>query len=263
MGLITVGGLGFMVWFELRQFLHDKFHGRKYLRLRNLSVHTRIVLHASLVLFLCGTGLFMILEWNNSGTIGNMGIGSKLLVSAFQSVTLRTAGFATAAIGNCTRAMLLCMCLFMVIGGSPGGTAGGFKTTTAVIVAAGIRHTLKDDHEDPHIFRKKISYALQQRAFSLVFLYAGFLFAGLVLLLISDGGHADALALLFEECSAIATVGLTTGITAAVSVPGRIILIILMYIGRIGPYVLVSILRRREEGQRSRLHYPSADIMIG
>lgn len=263
MGLITVGGLGFMVWFELYDFLARKRKGERYLRFAHLSVHARIVLKSSLYLFLSGTLFFLILEWNNPGTIGNEAFGYKLLISAFQSVTLRTAGFATVAMGKCTKAAILTMCFFMIIGGSPGGTAGGLKTTTAVIVASGILHTLKDDQEQPHLMHRSISRQLLFKAASLVFLYLGFLLLGLVLLLITDGSHAETSALIFEECSAIATVGLTAGITGTLSVPGRIILMVLMYTGRIGPFVIISIFGRSEEGKRSHLKYPPCDIMIG
>lgn len=263
MGLITVGGLGFVVWFELHDFLERRHKGEKYLRFEHLSVHARIVLKASLCLFLSGTLIFLILEWNNPLTIGEESFAYKLLIAAFQSVTLRTAGFATVAMGKCTKASILAMCFFMIIGGSPGGTAGGLKTTTAVIVASGIRHTLRDDQEQPHLLKRSITRDLLFKASSLVFLYLGFLFLGLVLLLITDGSHVETSALIFEEVSAIATVGLTAGITGTMSVAGRIILMILMYIGRIGPFVFISIFGRSEEGKRSHLKYPPCDIMIG
>ena len=110
---------------------------------------------------------------------------------------------------------------------------------------------------------RSISRQLLFKAASLVFLYLGFLLLGLVLLLITDGSHAETSALIFEECSAIATVGLTAGITGTLSVPGRIILMVLMYTGRIGPFVIISIFGRSEEGKRSHLKYPPCDIMIG
>lgn len=263
MMLIIVGGLGFMVWFELHDNLwtrlREKYIFKRYWKLT--SVHVKTVLVSTMWLLFTGTVLFYLCEVNNMRTIGTMDGARAILVSMFQSVTLRTAGFATVTIGYCTRPMLLIMCVFMLIGGSPGGTAGGMKTTTAVVLYKSAMNTIKNARNDAVIRKHIISPEMLKQAFMLLSLYLATVFTA-ILLLTAFEPRTDVLSLVFEAVSAIATVGISAGITASLSVPGKVIIILLMYIGRLGPLGIVQAFQK-EKAIRNHVEYPKAHIIIG
>jgi len=262
MALITVGGLGFMVWMDLSHCLLQKNEAGTRRKLwSRLLVHSRIVIRTSAILFISGTVLFLISEFSNPETIGSMPLSSKLLVSAFQSVTLRTAGFATVRIGSCYQASLLIMCVYMLIGGSPGGTAGGMKTTTAAVLLSTIWAAMHG-RRIGCLAHRQLQPTDVLRALVICSLYLGFLLLATILLLVTDP-ECTMLQLLFEASSAIGTVGLTAGITAGLSAMGKIIIILLMYIGRVGPLAIVEVFQRRHESIRHSVEYPPAEIMIG
>lgn len=261
--LIITGGLGFVVWFELYDLLKSSFRKTDVLtrKRKKLSVHAVVVLRATLFLLVSGTVLFFLMEVSNPGTIRNEDGAVRLLVSLFQSVTLRTAGFATVNIGSCTRPMLLIMCVYMLIGGSPGGTAGGMKTTTAAVLFRSAANTLDNRHEDAVIRYRRVSPKLLKQAFVILFLYVVMLFLAVVLLTIAEPA-IELLPLLFEAVSAIATVGISTGITSSLNIAGKIIIMVLMFIGRLGP---LSIYLAFHNTQNSNNHvaYPDAAVIIG
>ncbi len=262
MALIITGGLGFMVWFELSEVTRSRLGQGDLFRTRYkyLSVHARVVLRTTAILLTAGTVLFLALEFRNPMLAGMSG-AEKILVSMFQSVTLRTAGFSTVVIGRCTRPTLLIMCIFMLIGGSPGGTAGGMKTTTAAVLYKTTVNALDQKHKDAVIGHRTISASLLKHAFMVLSLYISIIFVMLLILTISEP-ETPLLNLMFEVFSAIATVGISTGITAMLSVPGRIVIMILMFIGRLGPLSLYAAFHKPPK-IKNHVTYPDAEIIIG
>ncbi len=262
MGLIITGGLGFVVWFELYDLLISRFRKGSVMKKRHryLSEHASVVLQATGILLVSGALLFALLESGN-GTLKNMDGPERVLVSMFQSVTLRTAGFSTVVIGQCTRPMLLIMCFYMLVGGSPGGTAGGIKTTTAAILFKTAVNSLNQKHQDALIRHRKISPSLMKHAFMVATLYFAIIFFATLVLTVSEPA-ASLIALVFEAFSAIATVGISTGITPLLSVIGKAVIMLLMFIGRLGPLSLYTAFHK-EQKIRNHVEYPDANIIIG
>ena len=263
MFLIITGGLGFMVWFELYDLAAHRLrrHNGIHKPHRYLSEHAVVVLHTTVILLLSGSILVALMESSNSGTLGHLDSAEKFLACLFQSVTLRTAGFSTILIGQCRRPMLLVMCVYMLIGGSPGGTAGGIKTTTAAVLFKTALNTLNQKHSDAVIRHRRISPSLMKHAFMIVTLYFSIIFTMILILTMSEP-NASLIAIIFEAFSAIATVGLSTGLTPLLSVLGRIIIMLLMFIGRIGPLSLYMAFHA-EQKISSHVAYPDANIIIG
>ncbi|MBR3359166.1 MAG: TrkH family potassium uptake protein [Solobacterium sp.] len=263
MTLIIFGGLGFVVWFEISDRIRTRVIKKKGLLSirKRLSIHAGTVLKMTLALIFSGAVLFWIFESTNTGTIGSMTVAEKIMAAMFQSVTLRTAGFSTVNIGACTRPVLIIMCMYMLIGGSPGGTAGGMKTTTAAVLYVSAVNTLRNRQEEAVIKHRSISYDLLKQAFVILFLYVFFLFGAVIILCISEPG-IDFLALVFEAFSAIGTVGISTGITGDLSVIGQLVIMSMMFVGRLGPLSVYTAFHK-EKKLTNRIRYPDVDILIG
>ena len=248
MFLIIIGGLGFTVWVDIangiRKKIKEKLSCKKMIK--ELTLHTKIVVIITLILLISGTIFIYFLEYNNITTMARDSVGGKLLKSAFQSTTLRTAGFATINQNEMTTVSKLISICYMFIGGSPGSTAGGIKTVTSLIVVMLVITCIKD-REKLHIFKKNIPESIVRRAIA-VFAISIFIviFATIALLLsetfVKDNLISADLAslytisfmdVIFEVVSAFATVGLTLGITPSLSFIGKIIIILLMFIGRL------------------------------
>ena len=261
--LITTGGLGFVVWFELTDLFRSRKDRGSLLRRRHryLSEHATAVLWTSLILVVTGLFFFLVNELHNPGTLDGMSPAQKLLVSLFQSVTLRTAGFSTIRIGACTRPVLLIMCIYMIIGGSPGGTAGGIKTTTAAVLYKSTVNTLNRKHGDAVIRHRRVSSSVLKQAYMITTLYMAIIFVMTVILTITEP-ETDLLSLLFEVFSAIATVGISAGITSSLSVTGKAVIMILMFIGRLGPLSIYTAFHK-EVRTSGHVRYPDANIIIG
>ncbi len=247
--LITLGGLGFFVW-------EDILRSRRF---RRMSVHTRLVLVISALLTLGGTAAFAGMEWNNPDTLGSLSTGEKLLAALFQSVTTRTAGFYTIPQRSLTGASKAVTDLLMFIGGSSGSTAGGVKTVTigvlllSVLAAARGRSRVTVFHRT--ISTQQISNAVA--VVTMVFLLA---FASGIYLSVSNG--LDFMDSLYETISAIATVGLSTGVTAGLNVSSQIILILLMFFGRVG-IMTVSLGFLLSNQAEERYRYAETKVLIG
>ena len=249
MALIVIGGLGFAVWGDVRK-------NRKFSR---MSVYTRLVLSISCGLIFGGAALIALLEWNNPGTIGGLSVGGKLLASLFQSVTLRTAGFASFdqnALRDVTKAL---SDVLMFIGGSSGSTAGGVKTVTVgVVVLAAIGTARGRTHVAA--FKRSISPSAvsNAEAIALLVLTLGFLGAGA--LCVIDGVSFDNA--VYETISALCTVGLTTGITSGLSRVSCLILIVFMFFGRVG-IMTISVGFMMANRAEERIEYAQTRVMIG
>ncbi len=244
-GLIIMGGLGFFVWGRPRQ--------------KRMSLHTKLVLLTTGFLLIGGTVGFYVLERQNPATIGTMPLAQKWLCAFFQSVSTRTAGFNTVSNADLTvPAKLLTMAL-MFIGGSPGSTAGGIKTVTALLVFWGTISALRGC-ADINLFGRRVSKTLVFRAMSVT--AAALMIAGASIILLLCFGCGSPINLVFEVFSALGTVGLGTGTTPFLPVASKAILIILMFIGRVGIMSLaVAVLLKEEKTDAVRL--PEEKVLIG
>lgn len=258
--LIIFGGLGFIVLRQLIMVLADLPRRRA-----RLFLHTRIVLGASIVLWVGGALLFACLEWNKS--MAGLSWTQKLTASLFQSVTTRTAGFNTLDFGGMRELTLFFTMFLMWIGGAPGGVAGGIKVTTAVVILATVRARLRAS-EQVWLFQRTVPREIVQRAFQLAVLSLLFLAVVMSILLYTEeklpplaGRRDHFLMLAFESVSAFATVGLSTGITPDLSGAGKLVLSIAMYVGRLGPLVFaLAVFRPRKA---PAFEYPHEPVAIG
>lgn len=262
--LIILGGVGFVVWGEFYGIARYRLTKGAARRVR-LSMHSKLVLVSTAALLFIGTGYFLANEYSNPGTLGPMPFGEKLLAAYFQSVTLRTAGFFTIPQGALEEGSKLFSSVLMLIGGSPGGTAGGMKTVTFAVLILSAWNTILGKSR-VNLFGRTMGLGSLQKALT-VALAMGFLwFCGSLALSFTETASAfnhTALDILFETASALGTVGVTTGITPYLSAAGKVILILCMYIGRIGPLTLVVSVSRRGDNAGERIRYPSEDVLIG
>lgn len=254
--LVIVGGIGFLVISELY-----KYSRREITR---LSVHTRIVLWATAILLAGGTIVLLALEFNNPETLGPLPFHTKALAAWFQSVISRTAGFNTVNIGGMLNASLFALVILMFIGGSPGGTAGGIKTTTGASVILSLYSTFRGRLE-VSVFKKRIPQDLIAKSFLLAAM--AFLWVALfTFLILAFEGAGNYISVLFEVTSAFGTVGLSVGdggvlsLSALFGPVGKLLITIVMFIGRLGPLTIgVAVLAREQQ----RFRYPEANILIG
>ena len=262
--LIILGGIGFAVWFDVknsiscyRRSLQNKYHKMFYKR---LHYHTKVVILLTLGILMAGTLLTLITEWHNPDTIGKLNFGQKLLVSFFQTVTMRTAGFASIDYTKANPSTLLLYCIQMFIGGSPGGTAGGVKTTTVLVVLLFIRSEIYEK-KSINFRHHTIPYEMARKSLMIFIIFTVLTLSSVFLLSITDP-QAPLLYTLFETISAMCTVGVTANLTPTLSMLGQIIIMTLMFIGRIGPLtVLLSFSNRKKQG--SLIKYVKAPLLIG
>lgn len=265
-GLIILGGLGFIVWFDLANKLKKelkrptKFNKRHFFA--SLTLHSKIVVLMTSFLLIAGTIIFYLCEVNNPSTIKNMNFLDQLQVSFFQSATLRTAGFASVDMVSLHTATKLVMCAFMFIGGSPAGTAGGIKTVTFAIMLLMV-YNIYHGRKELIVFRRRIKKRLIIRSFSIIAIAVAIVFTGVFALSISE--NKPFIDLMFEVFSAFATVGLSASVTPSLSAFGKIVIIILMFIGRIGPItMLISFARKSQLHKGTKeIGYPDEDILLG
>ncbi|MBR6451712.1 MAG: potassium transporter TrkH [Lachnospiraceae bacterium] len=234
MVLIALGGIGFVVWFDVVDGIRETFRTRLGISglFGHLSVHSKLVLTMTAGLIVTGAAVILAAEYNNPGTLGAMGTGEKILNAFFQSVTSRTAGFASFPQDQLTGTSCMAEYALMFIGGSPVGTAGGIKTVTAFLFFMNAMSYIRGKKENV-VFNRSVSYELMRKSGAIVFISTVTVFV-MTFLLMATGGIVltDAL---FEVISALGTVGLSRNLTPHLNVIGRIIIITSMYLGRIGP----------------------------
>lgn len=247
--LVIIGGLGFSVLIELHN----------YREIKKISVHTKMVIFISSILIIVGAIFIFILEYNNPKTLGNMNTFDKILNSIFSSITPRTAGFTTIATEEMTKGSKLITIILMFIGGSPGSTAGGLKTSTFGIIIFTIISVIRG-REDTEAFGRKFSKEIVYKSFSLLIIGITLVICATMILLTTEYGETF-MSILYESTSAIGTAGLSVGVTQKLSRIGKIIIIIMMYIGRIGPLTLVLALTNNKK--KTGIRYPEAKILIG
>lgn len=247
MALITIGGLGFLVWQDILE------HGKNVKKYR---LHTKIVLVTTAAVLVITTVLFMIFEWNN--TMADMSFKEKLYASMFSSVTARTAGFNSVDTGALTDSSKLLTIVLMFMGGSPGSTAGGIKTTTFVVIFLYLWSNMRNA-TGCNIFGRRLDDEVIKKA-SLVF-YINIILAVSAALVLCSVESIDFIDILFEVFSAIGTVGMTTGITRDLSMISKLILMLLMYCGRIGSMTFaMSFIEKRKSAP---VKFPVEKITVG
>lgn len=256
--LIILGGIGYIVWWDVMG-LGKGAAGKKYRRFRNLSLHSKIAISTTLLLIFGGGLLLFLFEYDNPLTIGSMSLFDKIQVSLFQSVTTRTAGFATVPQQNLTNASSILCLLLMFIGGSPVGTAGGIKTVTVAVLVVSALATIQNK-QDVSLFNRNISKQAVNKAVAVTMMSFAIMFTSTILL--SAVSNADALDVLFETVSATATVGLTRDLTPYLNGAGKAVIIGTMYLGRVGPISLALALNSGKK-QINIIKNPTEEISVG
>ncbi len=254
--LIVLGGIGFMV---IAEVVASRGH------LHRIGLHAKLVLTMTGLLLVSGFALYVAMEWNNPATLAlpGAGPGEKVLNAWFQSVTTRTAGFFSFQQGEMTDTSKFVSVVLMFIGASPASTGGGVKTSTFMVVLLVIA-SIVAGREDINIFRKRVPAASGRTAQSILFMYLALLALGAVLLTIFENGKGFGfLDMLFEETSALGTVGLSTVGTAKFSIPSKVLLIVLMYFGRVGPLTMMLTLNHGNPRTGKAIRYPEEQIIIG
>ena len=261
--LVVLSGLGFTVWQDLGQNLKKVWKKELELRrlFKKLRLHSKIVLIMTSVLIVSGTLAFLLLEYNNPGTIGDMSFGEKLMSSLFHSVSTRTAGFATVPQGELTQGTMFTTCILMFIGGSPGGTAGGVKTTTIAMLILCCVSVLQNK-KDVECFGRRIQADNIRTGICVVILAFVSLLAGTTLITIFEG-DVDFIRIMYETTSAIGTVGLSADLTSQLCTASKFVIMILMYIGRLGPITFALAFGTGRKSKNHIRQLPVQGILIG
>ena len=256
--LVILGGLGYIVWWDVLRVIRKRTPQNKKV-FRYLSLHSKIVIAVTSILIICGALLIFVFEYANPLTIGNMALSDKIQVSLFQSITTRTAGFASVPQENLTDPSTVVSMLLMLIGGSPVGTAGGIKTVTVAVLFCSAFATITNKNS-ASVFGRSISESFVKKAVAVVVAFVTICTVATVLMLTVC--NAPAIDVIYETVSASATVGLSRNLTARLNTFGKIIIIITMYFGRVGPISLAVALGRKKENQNV-ISEPTEDLSIG
>jgi len=260
MCLIVLGGIGFIVWWDLIRVVRLKLSKdtRRSSGFHNVSLHSKIVLSMTLFLIVYGTIMYLVFEFNNPDTIGNYTLGEKLLAAMFQSVTTRTAGFATISQKGLSSPSVILSVMLMFIGGSSVGTAGGVKTGTIAVILVTVMATVRGQ-ADITCFNRRVSTKTARKAIAITLIsFMASIIALTAMFLLEQGNPAD---IVFEVYSALGTAGLTRDYTPLMALPGKIIIIICMFLGRIGPISMVIAFTMRDK--QSAGHLPEESITVG
>lgn len=247
--LIVCGGIGFIVLLG----------GIKNLK---KDQHSKLVIIISSTLVMVGAIVFMCAEWNNSATIGDLDTGAKIMNSFFQSITTRTAGFATFDQTGLTSVGAVTSMLLMIIGGSPMSVAGGIKTTTFFVLLL-LLFKRPNNNGSIILGNKKISNNMIMKAIKIFLYYIAILIVGVVLISIFEGGTASLMQIAYECVSAMSTVGLSMGLTPMLSVFSKIIITMLMFVGRVGMMTVVLAISIKNTDVINQVEYMNSNIIIG
>lgn len=260
MCLIVLAGLGFPVWDDVVQASSQAFRQKqKGSRLfSRLSLHSKVVLTATPVLILSGAAVMMLLEWNHA--LDGLSVGTKVMASFFQSITLRTAGFFTVNQSLLGNAVLMIFLPWMLIGGSPAGCAGGVKITTVALLLANVKSIVREK-KDVELFGRRIPSVQVGTAITVLLMYFAALM-GLTLIFFAVEPDISFVDGIFETVSAMATVGLSRGVTEHLSLAGKMVLIVLMFIGRTGP-ITVALSLKASNPDSNMIQLPEEEVMIG
>lgn len=256
--LIVLGGLGFIVWWDVIRVLKD-FKSKKLKCFKSLTLHSKIVLFATMTLIIVGGLTILVFEYNNPLTIKDYNFFDKVQISFFQSITTRTAGFASIPQENLTNASVLVCLLLMFIGGSPVGTAGGIKTITFVSLFAIALASIRNKKEVV-LFNRNLSNEITRKAVAVTCMSFSIVFIATVLLSITtDRSLTD---VVYETVSATATVGLSRNLTSTLNIWGKLIIIMTMYLGRVGPITLAIAFKSKKQ-ETNIIKNPTEDVSVG
>lgn len=261
MFLIVAGGLGFPVWWEIVGSVKYVIKEKKRVSsgFRRLSLHSKLVLVFTVVLILGGTLGIFLLERNNPDTLQGKPLSTQILMSAFQSVTLRTAGFCTMPQQNLTEAGAFFSMLCMFIGGSPIGTAGGIKTTTMAVLVLAVWCLIRGKQENT-VFGRTLSQDTVRKALGVTAISMVAVGSALMALLVLEKGNF--LDMAYEVISATATVGLSRNVTGTLRTAGKLVIVLCMYLGRTGPISLAIALGKKREN-KGIYSFPEEDVPVG
>ncbi len=263
MFLIVMGGLGFPVWYNVLENVRKEAAAKGMLSriFTRLGLQAKIVLSMTAFLILAGTIGFFLLEYNNPSTMGELSVPEKLMASAFQSVTTRTAGYASVSQSGLTAGSRFLGCILMFIGGSPAGTAGGIKTTTAAMLFLTALSVLRG-RKDTECFGRRVADDIVRSGITITLITFIFWLAGVMALGIFEPGR-DFLNLMYEASSAIGTVGLSADLTPQLSRASHVVLMLLMYIGRIGPLTMALVFAGKADKSVQFRELPEKRLMLG
>ena len=250
--LIIVGGIGFPVLAEIITYRSNKNY--------HISIHTRLVVLITSILLATGAIAVFALEYGNPDTLKDVPLFYKITNSVFMSITPRTAGFNILQIGSLRGPTVLVIMMLMFIGASPSSTGGGIKTVTAGVLVMSLLATIKGD-ENVEYHERRIPKDQVMRAISVILLSAGIVLAGIFLMTVFE--DKSLLDMLFEVISAFATVGLSRGITPELGVMSRLLLVVIMLMGRLGPLTFAVALNYRKTASKVKVSFPEEHVMIG
>lgn len=264
MALIILGGLGFVVWFDVLDHLRKMWRRRQFtmIRFSGLKLHSKLVLLMTAILLVVGTVGIFLMEYKNPQTMGDMPFGEKLLASAFQSVSTRTAGFFTVPQGALHDETKLFCSILMFIGGSPAGTAGGIKTTTMAMLLLTCMVVVRGSREI-ECFGRKITFANFRTGFAVALLAFGIFLAGTMLIAVFEADSVALIDIIYETSSAIGTVGLTADLTPHLERASQVVLMAMMYAGRIGPITLALVFAGKTDPKTRIRELPGERVMVG
>lgn len=270
MALIVIGGLGFPVVDDIINMVKNMRRKKFPLRfcLTHLKLQSKVALTVTAILLVTGALGIFIFEYGNEGTLGPMGIGEKAMAAMFQSVTLRTAGYFTIDQGALSYASKLLGCVLMFIGGSPAGTAGGAKTVTMAVLFISVISLVRGKAEIT-AFKRSIGMDTLQKSLSVVMMMIAIVVVSVVILtyteaplMVANGGKFEVLDIFYEITSAIGTVGLTAGMTPLLSDPGKLIVSLCMYMGRVGP-ISLAVALTAGRAKDTLVRYPEGNVIVG
>ena len=255
--LIIFGGIGYQVILEMYLWLRDRIHKKTHPQVFTLDF--KVATSTTIILLVIGIIAFFCIEIRNPETFGSLNFRDQILVAWFQSVTPRTAGFNTIDISKMTTAGLFITIALMFIGASPGGTGGGMKTTTLRVLTSCTKTILRGK-EEVLLYDRKIAITLILKAVGVLVGSVATVIFATILISLTDP-TLDFIQILFEVVSAFATVGLSTGITGTISTAAKLILIVTMYVGRVGVLLLMSAVLG--DPRPTRIHYPEENLLVG
>ncbi len=255
--LIIFGGIGYQVILEMYLWLRDRLMRKT--RRPFFSLNFKVVTSTTIVLLMGGTIAFFFTELSNAGTLQPLSFGEKWLVAWFQSVVTRTAGFNSVDFGQMTTAALFITIALMFVGASPGGTGGGLKTTTLRVLTS-CTQTILQGKEEVHLYERQVATHIILKAIGVLVGSVATVILATILISLTEP-TLDFIQLLFETVSAFATVGLSTGITAKISWLAKLVLVMTMYVGRVGVFLLITAILG--DPRPTRIHYPEENLLVG
>ena len=252
--LVIIGGLGYSVYINITNRVLHKRDRKKF------SLHAKMVLVITGALLLLGFVTIFIFEYNNPNTLGNLSFVDKVFAASFQSMAPRTAGFNSVDMASITNASTFIIIVLMFIGGSPGSTAGGIKTTTVGALIYAMISVIQGK-TDVEAFKKRLPNVIVYRSLTVVGIAMGIV--SIVTIVLSITENASFIDIFFESVSAFATVGLTRGITPNLTIVGRLIITLTMFIGRLGPLTMAFAFAQRQKENKGQFRYPEERIIVG